>query len=286
MRTLIRYLAYPLTMGCSLVVLLSLSSATPLPWFAMGLVSVAGIAIVVVLERVAPFRTAWAEDHGDLGADTAHAIVNWALLSGAAWGLHVLGRPPSAVWPVEWPFWAQMLMAAAILDVGLYLMHRASHRVAWLWRLHAIHHSSERLYWLNGERRHPLSALVLAGPGLIALWLLGVPPPVTSAWLALLAIHLAFQHANLDYRLGPLRYVIAVAETHRRHHRRDYTGLQINFGEFFVLWDLVLGTLDMAEFGDSEQVGLDDEVVPSGYIAQIRWPFQPGVQVAAAEDSA
>ncbi|WP_422822321.1 sterol desaturase family protein [Vreelandella nanhaiensis] len=34
-------------------------------------------------------------------------------------------------------------------------MHRASHRIGWLWRLHAPHHSAERLYWLNGKRRHP-----------------------------------------------------------------------------------------------------------------------------------
>jgi sterol desaturase/sphingolipid hydroxylase (fatty acid hydroxylase superfamily) len=275
MRALIRYLAYPLTMGCSLAVVLAVLAGSSTPWFAMGLVSVAGIAIVVWLERLAPFRTAWAEDHGDLGADTVHAIVNWTLLSGAAWGLHAIGRISTDLWPVQWPNWAQLLVAGAIFDLGLYLMHRASHRITWLWRLHAIHHGSERLYWLNGERRHPLSALALAAPGLIAVSILGVPPVVTSAWLALLAIHLAFQHANLDYRLGPFRYVIAAAETHRQHHRREYSGLQVNFGEFFILWDIVLRTFDKAEFRDSENVGLDDEAVPLNYLAQMRWPFRP-----------
>ena len=275
MRAWIRYLAYPVTMGTCLLALLNLLASTSIPWFAMGLGSVVGIAVVVALERLAPFRVDWAEDQGDLRADTAHALVNWTLLSGAAWGLHAIGRSPTAVWPVDWAIWVQLLLAGAIFDLGLYLMHRASHRIGWLWRLHAIHHSSERLYWLNGERRHPLSALALAGPGLIVLSLLGVPPLVTSAWLALLAIHLAFQHANLDYRLGPLRYVIAAAETHRQHHRREYSGLQVNFGEFFILWDIVLGTFDKAEFDPSENVGLDDEAVPLHYAAQMRWPFRP-----------
>ena len=273
MRAWIRYLAYPVTMGTSLFAVLTVLAEPSIPWFAMGLVSVVGIAVVVALERVAPFRAAWAADQGDLTADTVHAIVNWTLLSGAAWGLHAFGRSPTAIWPVDWPIWAQLLLAGAIFDLGLYLMHHASHRIDWLWRLHAIHHSSERLYWLNGERRHPLSALVLAAPGLIAVTLLGVPPLVMSAWLAVLAIHLAFQHANLDYRLGPLRYVIAAAETHRQHHRREYSGLQVNFGEFFILWDILLGTFDQAEFRDDENVGLDDEAVPPDYIAQMRWPF-------------
>jgi sterol desaturase/sphingolipid hydroxylase (fatty acid hydroxylase superfamily) len=275
MRTLIRYLAYPLTMGCSLAVVLLVLGATSTQWFAIGGVSIVGIAIVVWLERLAPFRTTWAKDQGDLGADTVHAIVNWSLLSVAAWGLHALGRLPSDIQVIDWPNWAQLLVAGGTIDLGLYVMHRVSHRVSWLWRLHAIHHSSERLYWLNGERRHPLSAIVLAAPGLIAVWMLGVPPDVTSGWLALLAVHLAFQHANVDYRLGPVRYVIAGAETHRQHHRRDYSGLQVNFGEFFVFWDILLGTFDGMGFRDNQNVGLDDEIVPSDYVAQLRWPFRP-----------
>ena len=272
MRTLIRYLAYPLTIGSSVAAVLAVLTTTA-PWFAMGIVSIVGIAIVVGLERLLPFRIAWVANHGDLGADTIHAIVNWTLLSVAAWGLHAIGQSPLALWPANWPVWLQLILAGAIFDLGLYLMHRASHRLRWLWRLHAIHHSSERLYWLNGERRHPFSALALATPGIVAVTALGVPPAVTSAWLAVLAIHLAFQHANLDYRLGPLRYVLAGAETHRQHHRRDYAGLQVNFGEFFLFWDILFGTFDNAEFREDEQVGLDDEAIPANYLAQMQWPF-------------
>jgi sterol desaturase/sphingolipid hydroxylase (fatty acid hydroxylase superfamily) len=94
--------------------------------------------------------------------------------------------------------------------------------VAWLWRFHAIHHSSERLYWLNGERRHPLHAGMMAAPGLVAVVLMGAPALAVGAWLGLLAVHLAFQHSNLDYRVGPLRFLIGAAEVHRWHHKREY----------------------------------------------------------------
>ena len=41
-------------------------------------------------------------------------------------------------------------LAGVILvsDLLNYLAHRLLHRVRWLWRLHAVHHSSERVDWL------------------------------------------------------------------------------------------------------------------------------------------
>ncbi|CAD0264297.1 hypothetical protein DENIT_20187 [Pseudomonas veronii] len=33
----------------------------------------------------------------------------------------------------------------------------------WLWRFHMVHHSAERLYWMNGERGHPLHAALMGG---------------------------------------------------------------------------------------------------------------------------
>jgi hypothetical protein len=168
-----------------------------------------------------------------------------------------------------------LLFAGVIIDLGLYAMHRFSHRVAWAWRLHAIHHSAERLYWLNGERRHPVSAVLMASPGLATVVALGAPPHVISAWLALLSVQLAFQHANLDYRVGPLRRWLGVAEVHRWHHKREYEDAQVNFGEFFMLWDRLFGTfLDRPEPLAANDVGLREETMPNGYLAQLAWPFR------------
>ena len=158
-----------------------------------------------------------------------------------------------------------------------------SHRVPWLWRLHAIHHSAERLYWMNGDRRHPLSALLLAGPGLVAAVLLGASAAVISAWLTLLTVHLAFQHANLDYSLGPLRRWIGGAELHRWHHRRDYVDAQVNFGEFWLVWDWAFGTrFDQPTPVGPEDVGLDETRFPASYVGQLRWPFSQTAETGGA----
>ena len=75
------------------------------------------------------------------------------------------------VWPTTWPLAGQLVLAVLIADLGFYWIHRISHHWEILWRFHAIHHSSERIYWLNGERRHPVNHWleIIFDPGMVAL---------------------------------------------------------------------------------------------------------------------
>ncbi len=273
---LIRYGAYPVIFGSAAWALIALATRGTAQWPAFAAIALVAIALVALLERVQPYHREWLTDHNDTLTDLVHVLVNFALLSGTAYALHA-GRgmlPQGPWWPMTWPVWAQVLLAGAILDLGLYTMHRLSHHVGWLWRLHAAHHSALRLYWMNGERRHPLSAVVLAAPGLLIAVGLGAPALMISTWLALLCVHLAFQHANLDYSLGPLRAMLGVAESHRWHHKREYEDAQVNFGEFWLCWDHLFGTYrDPRSILGARDVGLQDTNFPTRYVAQLRWPF-------------
>lgn len=276
LQSLIRYGSYPAVMLPAALLVGAVSSGALSAWPTLAVVAACGIACVALLEWAQPYERDWLRDHGDGRADVLHGITNLALMAGTAYGLHALRGtlPVASLWPAQWAGWAQLLLAGVIIDVGLYAMHRVSHRYAWAWRLHAIHHSAERLYWLNGERRHPLSALLMAGPGIGVTVALGAPPQVLSAWLALLSVQLAFQHANLDYRVGPLRRWLGVAEVHRWHHKREYEDAQVNFGEFFVVWDRLFGTFhDRPEPLAANAVGLREDM-PSDYLAQLIWPFR------------
>lgn len=285
MRRIIRWLAYPLVAGTTATFVIVWTSQGWPYWPAFPLLAAIGLLTVAGLERVAPYERAWLSDHGDLAADLAHNLVNLSLLLLTVETLAWLPPWPAtlAPWPHAWPVAAQILLAGAILDLGLYAMHRLSHAVPWLWRLHAVHHSAERLYWLNGERRHPLHAVLLAGPGLVVVVALGAPAAVISAWLTLLSVHLAFQHANLDYTLGPLRTWIGGAELHRAHHRRAYENAQVNFGEFWLLWDRLFRTASLDADVRAGDVGLVDRTFPQRYLAQLRWPFASAAEASAAE---
>ncbi len=277
LRRLLRHCAYPLVFGVVVAVVVLPANAAQPSWLLWAAAAAAGLGAVALLERLQPFLPAWNHDHGDSLTDAIHLLVNFGLLSATAWLLQTLAAqlPGLPRWPAHWPFALQVLGAGAILDLGLYAMHRLSHRVDWLWRLHAVHHSAPRLYWMNGERRHPLSAVLLAAPGLAVAVLLGAPAAALGAWLTLLSVHLAFQHANLDYSLGPLRAWIATAELHRWHHRRAYADAQVNFGEFWLVWDWLCGTRFVPPAtAQTGAVGLEDADFPRGYAAQLGWPFR------------
>ncbi|WP_017246249.1 sterol desaturase family protein [Stutzerimonas stutzeri] len=235
LRFAIRWLSYPLVFGgCASFMIWALYAGIPY-WPTTPIVAAAGLLLIAGLERIQPFRRAWLEDHQDTLTDLLHMLVNLSVIQFTAEFLAKLGDAvPASVrlFPIESPLWLQLLLVAAVLDLSLYVMHRISHRVHWLWRFHMIHHSAERLYWMNGERRHPLHAALMAGPGLVVLLISGAPSAVVATWFGILTVHLAFQHSNLDYSVGWLRHVLGVAEVHRWHHKRDFEDAQVNFGEF------------------------------------------------------
>lgn len=277
LKKLIRFTAYPLVFGaCAASIILIDVRHLPLwPW--TTLIALAGAVLVGLLERLAPYERSWLQSHGDVVTDLVHNAVNLSLIQFASFVLFTWTAEVPAewrLWPASWPYAAQLLVVALVLDASLYAMHRVSHAVEWLWRLHAPHHSPERLYWLNAERRHPLHALVLAAPGLAILALLATPQHLIAVWFAILTVHLAFQHSNLDYTLGPLRKWLGVAEVHRWHHKREFEDAQVNYGEFLMVWDRMFGTFyDVNRRVKKDELGLRDRSFPGDYLGQLRYPF-------------
>lgn len=273
---IVRRFSYPLVAGGLGAVLVVATACGIACWPLFPLVAAIGLSAVALLEQRYPYEPAWRHDHGDLRTDVLHALVNFGLMLAAVELLFALrGQLPQAgLWPQSWPVVLQILLAGTVIDLGFYLVHRLSHRLSWLWPLHAPHHSSERLYWLNGERRHPLHALLMGAPGLLLVALAGAQPQIVAAWLTFLSIHLAFQHANLDYTLGPLNRWIGVAAVHRWHHKREHENSQVNFGEFWMIWDRLCGTF-LAQPPElrSGDVGLRGRRYPQDYLGQLRAPF-------------
>jgi len=277
MRLAVRYLAYPFVIGIVFIGAAALA-ASPDAAIALPVLTLAGVLVIGALERLSPYQQAWTKNHGDLWADVQYNLMGAVLIQASVHFIYPLSAAalPLGLWPSTWPLWASVLGVGIVIDFGLYWMHRWSHRSAILWRFHQPHHSPERLYWLNGERRHLVSALLLATPGLAAVALLGAPQAALAGWFAILPVHLAFQHANIDYTLGPFRRLLGVAEMHRWHHKRDYEDAQVNFGEVFLVWDWLFGSLhDASEKIESADLGLSDATYPTGFFAQHAAPFDP-----------
>lgn len=214
-------------------------SAAGLLWLFLAALGVSFLA-----EWGLPYEPVWNRSHGDRLRDGLHAVVNEGLNA-----LGLLALPGLAMllaheglWPRDWPLWGQLLLAVTVADCGITLAHYASHRWAWLWRLHAVHHSVQRMYGFNGLLKHPLHQLLEASAGLLPLLVLGIPLPVAQLLALAIGVQLLLQHSNVDMRLGVLRLVFAWAPVHRFHHMKYGRAGDVNFGLFFNLWDGLLGT--------------------------------------------
>jgi sterol desaturase/sphingolipid hydroxylase (fatty acid hydroxylase superfamily) len=170
--------------------------------------------------------------------------------------------------------------ARTALEVGVglvifegvgYAYHRLAHAVPWMWRLHAVHHSSERMDWLASFRQHPLEILLVTLAQNAPLVLLGLPLGSHALVLLLLRINTVFVHADLELPRGRamawLGELVATPAFHHRHHQRD--GAPRNFSAVFPWLDRLLGTHDAAPAGP---VGLDTPM-PRSFLGLLVMPF-------------
>lgn len=253
--------------------------ATGRPHWVLAPLLLVAILLSFLAERVAPYEPDWNRDQGDGGRDVLHALVNEASygLSLALVPALTLLAPFPGLWPHAWPLWVQVLMAIVVADAGITLAHYLSHKVEWLWRFHAVHHSVQRLYGFNGLMKHPLHQAIETTAGATPLILAGMPLEVGVLLGFAVAIQLLLQHSNVDMRIGPLRHILALAPVHRFHHQRDGLVGDVNFGLFTTLWDRLLGT---AMYDAGRRIGRGDVGIgdrpdyPVGYAAQLVEPFR------------
>ncbi len=245
--------------------------------------NLAAAALIALLERLMPYEPSWNRSRGDVRTDLLHMLFSTvaipevirALMFGAlaALGLWLADRAGLGLWPTQWGLVPQLILALVVSEFGQYWMHRWMHTTSLLWRLHAVHHSAERLYWLNAGRFHPLDTFcnftLQAGP----LIILGCPGEVVALFAMFTGIHGLFQHGNLDIRLGPLNWFFSMAELHRWHHSRVIEESNSNYGANIILWDIVFGTRLLLDAEPPREPGFEGiERFPSGYLAQLASP--------------
>ncbi|HZT27417.1 MAG TPA: sterol desaturase family protein [Pseudolabrys sp.] len=172
----------------------------------------------------------------------------------------------------EMPLWAQALTFLVISDFLTYWIHRIYHH-ADLWRYHAIHHSSEELDWISAARFHPINILFGTVMVDVALLLAGISPNV-MLWVGpFTTATSAFVHANLNWTLGPFRYVLASPVFHRWHHTAADRGGSMNFAGTFPIWDVLFGTFYMPNDELPDAYGIDDKRFPQSFGGQMVYPF-------------
>lgn len=173
----------------------------------------------------------------------------------------------------ELPLWLQAILFLVLSDFMLYWTHRMFHGGGF-WKYHAIHHSSEDLDWISAARFHPVNLFLGTVAVDVILLMAGISPNI-MIWVGpFTTFHSAFVHANLNWTLGPLKYVIATPVFHRWHHTSVAEGGETNFAGTFPLWDILFGTFRMPEGELPANYGTDDPEFPGQIAGQLAYPFQ------------
>lgn len=163
----------------------------------------------------------------------------------------------------------QFLEALLIVELIGYFMHRAFHAVPWLWRIHAVHHSSEQMDWLAALRVHPLDQTVTRSIQFIPIYLLGYSSETFGGLALFIGLWAILVHANVRFRFGLLERFIATPHFHHWHHAGD---ARSNFSGLFPWVDSLFGTRLQPEAWP-EHYG-SDEPMPDRWHRQMLFPFR------------
>jgi len=206
---------------------------------------VISLATVLLLESVFPLHQAtvplrrWMHNFGlsvlALGTTLLTPLLFWVVVRvtgiPSAGGLLAHGNVP---------LWGQWLITFLAMDGMRYGLHRLAHRLPWLWRLHAVHHSDIELDATTTHRHHPLENLVLSLATLPVLVALSPPPTAVLAYAVLSTAIDTLSHANL--RLPTLldqglRRLLVTPAYHRVHHSALRSQTDSNYAGLFPMFD-------------------------------------------------
>lgn len=210
-------------------------------------------------------RVRWAGNFGLLLVNHAVPYVVVPLITAfAAWWAEALGL--GLLPALDAPLWVAVPTAFLALDLMGWLLHRAMHRYAGLWRVHQVHHSDLRFDAALAFRFHPGEAALVALTSSLVVAALGLPVEAVLATSLVGALHNVFVHANA--RLGAdvepaVRTVFVTPDLHRVHHSADLSDSMHNYGIVFSFWDRLFRTWRTPVDAGPRSFGIEAERDPA-----------------------
>ena len=158
---------------------------------------------------------------------------------------------------VELPAPLEVVFAAIVLDLTIYLQHVMFHAVPLLWRLHRVHHADLDFDVTTGTRFHPIEILLSLAIKTAAIFVMGAPVIAVLIFEVALNLTSMFNHSNVRLPTSfdrVLRWLVVTPDMHRVHHSilRDETDR--NFGFNLPWWDRIFGTYRGQPRGTHEQM--------------------------------
>lgn len=177
-------------------------------------------------------------------------------------------------WAQGLPFIIELLLALILVDLFQYAAHRFFHSHNYLWRFHAVHHSTQHMDWLAGSRTHFVDIFVTRSMSFIPLYVMGFSSLTFNISIIFLAVHAVLIHANTSIKFGFLKYLITTPQYHHWHHCEDPKYYGKNFAVLFPFIDKIFGTYYLPGDVWPSGTGLHEAAFPKGFIKQTIYPFK------------
>lgn len=187
-----------------------------------------------------------------------------------------LGAGPQLARFAAEPVWLAALVGVVALDALSYAAHWLMHHVAFLWRVHRVHHSDPGVDTTTALRQHPMESLFRFVLISFTAWLLGLTPFAVALYSAINGIYAMFEHANI--LIHPtldriVRLVFCTPGMHRNHHAPERRFTDSNYGNIFSVWDRLFGTFTEPRTGGVLEFGLEDRR-RRNLRQLLSWPFR------------
>ena len=257
--------SYPTVMVAAFVLFAILVGAEQRAIVAAYVAVLAAAVLIMLHEAVRPYRILWRPRLAEVRVDLLFIaavqvalpyLLSITLVTLLATWLRTASWDVVDIWPHRSPAAAQACLMLLLSDFARYLLHRLFHKIPFLWRFHAVHHSPQHLYFLKAGRSHPFNKGLGFLVDTLPFALLKVGEDVFAIYLVFYGVNILYQHSNCEVRFGRLNYIFSGPELHRWHHSAFAKESGTNFGSNLIIWDILFGTRFLPKDRQVDRFGL------------------------------
>jgi sterol desaturase/sphingolipid hydroxylase (fatty acid hydroxylase superfamily) len=238
--------------------------------------------LFIPIERILPrhkdqtvFREEWREDlFYYLVSSLFVQVLTYLTLAPSNYVVHYQDLNAVRTFARELPWLVQLVAIMLLTDFAQYWLHRAFHRVPFLWGFHAVHHSARSMDWIAGARMHFIEIIVLRGVTATPMLVIGFDESAIQAYMLIVYVYSTFIHSNVGTGFGVLEKILVFPRFHHWHHGLEKEAVDVNFAIHFPFLDRLFGTHHLPEKRWPAGYGIEGHPVPKGYWKQFLYPFR------------
>ena len=225
-----------------------------------------GMVLIFLLESFWPRKNVKEDQTGRWLSNIAVALFNhFFLIFFALFLVNMTQRylPHSPILKAfEWSDITKFIIVLLVMEFVYYWLHRAYHKIPFLWRIHAVHHTDTEVDVTTSHRHHPFEVIVSALVITPVVFLLGAPAITIALYNLVNAVFTLTTHSNikLPEKLDSvLRKLVVTPDFHRLHHASDKQYTDSNYSGIVPWFDYLFKTATHMPYKDipNLELGLD-----------------------------